>query len=110
MTYYYLNQHHFEATKKEKLNSALTFHISETDFFSVHKVVLSICEKVHLLFFSVFVGYIFKGASGASVQWIGSLKNKKEVQMKVCTFSYYTVLKYLNNFMVHYQSEEASQS
>lgn len=44
----------------------------------MHKVVLSICEKVHLLLFSVFVGYIFKGAGGASVQWIGSLKNKKK--------------------------------
>lgn len=45
--------------------------------FSVRKVVLSIRGKVYLLFFPVFIGYIFKGTGGASVQWVGSLKKKK---------------------------------
>lgn len=36
------------------------------------EVALSIRGEVHLLFFPVFVGYIFKGTGGASVQWIGS--------------------------------------
>lgn len=45
---------------------------------SVHKVVLSIRGKINLLFFLVFIGYIFKGTGGASVQWIGSLKKKKK--------------------------------
>lgn len=74
------------------------------------KAVLSIHGKVHLLFFPVFVGYIFKGAGRASVQWIGSLKKKKKVQMKVCTFYYDTVLIYLNNFIVHYRLEEEAQA
>lgn len=78
--------------------------------FFVHEVVLSVRGKVHLLFFPVFIGYIFKGAGGASIQWIGSLKNKKDVQIEVCIFCYYTVLTYLNNFIVHYQLEKESQS
>lgn len=58
----------------------------------MHKVILSIRGKVDLLFFSVFVGYIFKGTGGASVQWIGSLKNNnKKVQMKVHILCYDTV-------------------
>lgn len=76
----------------------------------MREVVLSVCGKVHLLFVPVFVGHIFKGAGGASVQWIGSLKNKEDVQMKVCTFCYHTVLTYLNNFIVHYQLEKESRS
>lgn len=44
----------------------------------MHKVVLSICGKVHLLFFPVFISYIFKSTRGASVEWIGSLKKKKD--------------------------------
>lgn len=74
----------------------------------MHEVVLSIRGKVHLLFFPVFIGYIFKGAGGASVQWIGSLKNKKGGSNE-STFCYCTVLTYLNNFIVHYQLGKESQ-
>lgn len=74
----------------------------------MHKVILSIRGKVDLLFFSVFVGYIFKGTGGASVQWIGSLKNNnKKVQMKVHILCYDMALIYLNNFIAHYQLEES---
>lgn len=76
----------------------------------MHQAVLAICGKGQLLFFAVFIGYIFKGAGGASVQWIGSLKKKMKVQTKVWTFCYYTVLIYLNNFTVCYKLKEETQA
>lgn len=74
---------------------------------SVHKVVLSIHGKINLLFFLMFIGYIFKGTGGASVQWIGSLKKEKKKSKWKYVYFVATQL-YLNNFSVHYRLEEES--
>ena len=55
----------------------------------------------------MFIGYIFKGTGGASVQWIGSLKKEKKKSKWKYVYFVATQL-YLNNFSVHYRLEEES--
>lgn len=101
-----LSQPALEATKKGKSNSALTFNISEVDFPWPKEVCLSIYGEARLVFFPVFVGHVLKSTGGASVQRIGSLKDRGKTVKK----TYILLLYHLNIFKcLHYSSNCQSQ-